>query len=519
MARANAEWTTNPLAYELEVLTLVNNEGVGYDIRELMLECNIYESITSNFLMGEIAIADAIGLLENAKIFGQETLRIRFAMPTGKRPAGPDDDLIDQVFRIYKVSGIHRIGQNTTVYKLSFCAPELIHAKRIRISEAHRDSLSKIATKLAKNHLGIIPIGAGERFPKRRPFFENIIGSPGEQYHVVIPNWTVNYAINWLCQQAQGEDKTTGFQDSFFFFQTARGGYRVQSLADMKGIEYLGGEADKGIFHYAPAAAAGTVDSQGGKGSKGKQPAWDEEELGIGAGRRILDYTIGKTANVLEGTMEGLFAQKQITINNTSKYQTESTFNFLEKFYSGKLKETGYPLIRQMPEELYCGDVASNDPKTDVVCSKYENAQIQGKTISEFPEAHTTLTSDSNFVNDEKDIYHQANYNTHLGSEQLRTAVRQILKYYTMNALISSRTDISCGEWIELKIPPTKGQDDKNPDDGKFHSGKYLITEIKWGLTSQECRTNIKVMKDSYLNQIETASSDFAPLMKLKKGK
>ena len=33
MARANAEWTTNPLAYELEVLTLVNNEGVGYDIR------------------------------------------------------------------------------------------------------------------------------------------------------------------------------------------------------------------------------------------------------------------------------------------------------------------------------------------------------------------------------------------------------------------------------------------------------------------------------------------------------
>ena len=62
MPRANASWTTNPLSYELEVLTLVNNEGVGYDIRDLMLECNIYESITSNFLMGEIAISDAIGL-------------------------------------------------------------------------------------------------------------------------------------------------------------------------------------------------------------------------------------------------------------------------------------------------------------------------------------------------------------------------------------------------------------------------------------------------------------------------
>ena len=517
MPRANAEWTTNPLAYELEVLTLVNNEGVGYDIRDLMLECNIYESITSNFLMGEIAISDAIGLLENAKIFGQETLRIRFAMPTGQRPAGPDRDLIDQVFRIYKVSGIHRIGQNTTVYKLSFCAPELIHAKRIRISQAYRGSLSKIATKIGLDHLGIPLIKDNEvvngNYPKCRPFFENVIGSPGEQYHVVIPNWTVNYAINWLCQQAQGVDNKSGFQDSFFFFQTARGGYRVQSLADMKGIQYI----DQDAFLYAPAAAAGTVGME--KGSKGKQPAWNESETGIGAGRRILDYTVGKTANVLEGIMEGLFAQKQITINNTGKYQTASNFNFLEKFYSEKQENEGYPLVRQMPEELSYGDIAPLSPTEDVPTLKYENTKIQGKNISDFPEAHTSLTSDSHFVNDETDNIFSANHDTHLGSEQLRTAVRQLLNYYTMNALISCRTDISCGEWISLKIPPTKGQSDKNPDDGKFHSGKYLITEIKWGLTSQECRTNIKVMKDSYLNQIETASSDFAPLMKLKKGK
>jgi hypothetical protein len=476
--------------------------------------------------MGEIAISDAIGLLENAKIFGQETLRIRFAMPTGRQPAGPDRDLIDQVFRIYKVSGIHRIGQNTTVYKLSFCAPELIHAKRIRISQAYEDSLSKIATKIAEDHLGIEATPKqsevaelGDNLPKLRPFFENIIGSPGENYHIVIPNWTVNYAINWLCQQAQGEDKTTGFQDSFFFFQTARGGYRVQSLFDMKEIEYL----DKNVFHYAPAAAAGTVDSQKGKGSKGKQPAWNESETGIGAGRRILDYTVGKTANVLEGTMEGLFAQRQITINNTGKYQTISDFNFLEKFYSEKQENDGYPLVRQMPEELSYGDAALtvDEDSTDdpIPTIPYTNTKIQGKTISDYPEAHTTLTSDSHFVNDEKDNIFSANHNTHLGSEQLRTAVRQLLNYYTMNALISCRTDISCGEKITLMIPPTKGQTDKNPDDGKFHSGDYLITEIKWGLTSQECRTNIKVVKDSYLNQIETASAEFAPLMKLQKGK
>ena len=119
---AGMDWASNPLSYELEILTLVNNEGEGFDIRELMLECNIYESISNNFLVGEIAISDAVGLLENAKIFGQESLRIKIKQPFGKGDKPSDIDTIDQIFRIYKVSGIQRIGQNTTVYKLNcFC--------------------------------------------------------------------------------------------------------------------------------------------------------------------------------------------------------------------------------------------------------------------------------------------------------------------------------------------------------------------------------------------------------------
>ena len=165
-----ADWKKDPLSYELEICTLVNNEEQVYDIRHLMLECNIYESITNNFLVGEIAIADAIGFLENAKIFGQESLYIKFKQPFGKGDKPSEEDTIDQIFRIYKVSGIHRIGQNTSVYKLHFCAPELIQAKRIRISEARRGSMSKIAGRLARDYLGIKVLKGP--FRKLEPFFE-----------------------------------------------------------------------------------------------------------------------------------------------------------------------------------------------------------------------------------------------------------------------------------------------------------------------------------------------------------
>jgi hypothetical protein len=486
---AGMDWAGNPLSYELEVLTLVNNEGEGFDIREMMLECNIYENILNNFLIGEIAIADAVGFLENAKIFGQESLHIKFKQPFGKGDKPSDEDTIDQIFRIHKVSGIKRMGQNTTVYKLSFSSPEMVHAKRIRVSQALRGSMTDIAGKLAKDHLGIsIDESSGD--PKLTPYFQVREKSQGDNYHVIMPNWTVNYAINWCCGQAQGIDSQSGLQDSYFFFQTANGGYRIQSVASMMDVEYLTGTP----FTFAPAATNKT------------DLAWDETKEGIGAGRRILDYTIGSGANILEGTMEGLFASKQITIDNTYKYQTEKTYSYLERFYSGKsMAMNDYPMVRKQPETIYIGEPAGEDE--DVTVSSH----IEYGHISSYPDALISLESDSHFVNDEGNKINQANHNTHLGQAQFRTAVKQLLKYYTMNVLLPTRTDISVGQLINLDIPPTRGLTaETNP--ALFHSGKHLITEIKWSLTQNECRTNIKVIKDSVINRIETTDPEFAPL-------
>ena len=96
--------SSNPKSYELEVLTIVNNEGDGFDIRNIMLECNIYESINRNFLLGELILADSISFLENSKLFGQESLRINFVQSSGVNNETHIDDTIDQVFRIYKIS-------------------------------------------------------------------------------------------------------------------------------------------------------------------------------------------------------------------------------------------------------------------------------------------------------------------------------------------------------------------------------------------------------------------------------
>ena len=40
---------TEPHSYNLDIMTLINNEGVAVDIRDIFTECVINESITSPF--------------------------------------------------------------------------------------------------------------------------------------------------------------------------------------------------------------------------------------------------------------------------------------------------------------------------------------------------------------------------------------------------------------------------------------------------------------------------------------
>jgi|TARA_B110000263_G_C15299008_1_gene506990 hypothetical protein len=476
--------SSNPSSYELEVLTIVNNEGDGFDIRDLLVECNIYEAIDQNFLMGELIIGDSINLLENAKLFGQESLRIRFKQPSGVDDETEEEDLIDQIFRIYKISNVKRIDESSQIYQLSFCAPQFLQSRRTRVSQALRGSMTDIAALLGEDHLGI----ANEvKDKKLEAFFEVREKSQGDNYHVVIPNWSVNYTMNWLCAQAQGLDSSSGLQDSFFFYQTANGGFRIQSLDSMMKVDYAGGRP----FTYSQAAAAENT----------KNIPTDASTDVIGSGRRILGYEIGSQADVFQGIVNGLFGSKQITIDNTYKFYIEKTYSFLEKFFGGAGQALDpHPFVRTQPEITHIGSAAT-DGDVSIIGTE------EGKGIGDYPDAYTILTSDSSFINDETDKIVQANHFVHMGAKQFRAAASQLLEYYSINCVLSARTDISVGQVINLDIPAARaGEDEVKP---KFYNGKHLITEVMWNITPNECNLNIKCIKDSVLSNIETTGIEY----------
>jgi hypothetical protein len=109
-------------------------------------------------------------------------------------------------------------------------------------------------------------------------------------------------------------------------------------------------------------------------------------------------------------------------------------------------------------------------------------------------------------MHDEKNTIVQPDHKIHMGSKQYRKASQQLLKYYTMDLVLSTRTDISVGQIINLEIPPAiPGEDIKS----KFFGGPHLITDLSWQLTTNSCQLNVKVIKDSVMNQIETAEIEY----------
>ena len=61
---------------------------------------------------------------------------------------------------------------------------------------------------------------------------------------------------------------------------------------------------------------------------------------------------------------------------------------------------------------------------------------------------------------------------------------------------------------INLEIDAVRPGEQKESE-AYFHGrGKHLITDIMWELTLDECRVNVKCIKDSLINQIETTVTD-----------
>lgn len=179
---------------------IVSKDGKIYDIRNMPIQITIYEDMFSPFMTGNIVIEDALDLIYNIPLVGEELLDIEF-----KSPTMPSDSVIKKRFYIYKLTDVDFHHDNTIGYVLHFISWEAIADNVKKIS---RRFSGRISTNVHSF------IGQGKFLESSKKF---AVEETSNSLTYVSNFWTPIENINYLTQRAL---TTEGNTPSFVFFES-----------------------------------------------------------------------------------------------------------------------------------------------------------------------------------------------------------------------------------------------------------------------------------------------------------
>ena len=499
MSTQNIIGLNTPNAYRLHGVTISNNEGRSWDLTDEIDSFELNESIYRLFLHGSITIAENNNVFNRINFTGQEYIRLHFS---GYQ--GDDDDSegkhINQVFRVFNITSYVRDTKDDlakVVCGLQFCSPLLYEATTQRISKHFTGKPGQIIEEICKKYLNFDENNNDEKSLKPLVkggkelgnYFTVLEGDAGEVHGFVCPNWTVNKTIKYLTRNCS-DDTQQPYGDSYYFYQTASGGFRFCNVGTMQNMVYrmLEGTAAE----FAPR--------------DGQQVYSDNPDSQESVGRDILNYNKMNMYNTLVGHTQGVYASSIHNYNTITKQLTTVDNEFTQQFevgddglYTGntiadlpsfRLSDEN---IRVPPETEGMGDgnplpIAPVGLNADAIIKRH------GAAINfDYNTPHTF----SNVVEVGEGVSDSSISSGSAHVKNNRDRVRHLFGLNSINVQIGGRTDLSCGMMINLNIQQPKLQG--NIEAETTQNGLMLIEGMRWIGSQQGLELHLSCTSDGFL--------------------
>jgi hypothetical protein len=427
--------------YNLIALNFLGGNFPTVDLQPLMLELSYFEDIFSNVVSGQVVINDALGMIENLEIHGNEYVRMAFAKDNSKF-------IIDKIFRVYKISSRTKTSSpNDEVYVIHFCSDELIVSTQYKISKSYKNqSVSQIVNDILKTKLKV---------SEDKYNLKNIETTKG-QYSFIVPNFSPFEAINWLSMYARSSSSYAVGSDMIFYEN--KEGFNFKSLQSLfKQNSYFS-------YEYRPKNM--TLNNH--QNESNKQIF------------NVIGYEIINSFNSLENISRGTYANRVLTIDPLLRRYAFVDFNY-QGYSNNAEKLNNYGVVNNLKNRF--GDTLYETPEA---CYKLS---ITNKGQSEIPYIKGKPDSVS------KDVFAE----TFLSQRKTQLS---LANYTKIKLSIAGDPNITVGKTVDFdlySISPASKNDPKPLD--KFYSGKYLVTAIRHLIKTGEYITILEIAKDSVPNQ------------------
>lgn len=183
--------------FRVDSINLIGANGIGVDIRLLVVELIIRQDLFTNYMHGEAVIVDGVDTFTVQGLHGSEYLYINLFEPgTNYR--------IRKAFRIFKVTDRTTTGAQLQRYKIHFVSDEMMISNIKRISRSYKGrTISDVASDILTNYLMV------DKY---------IVESTDSAMDLIIPNLKPTEALNWLAARA-----TNGEKNTYLFYENLDG--------------------------------------------------------------------------------------------------------------------------------------------------------------------------------------------------------------------------------------------------------------------------------------------------------
>lgn len=441
-------------------LKIIGNTGVVADLREFLVELNIYEDIFTNTLYGDILLSDSRNMIDFLPITGEEHLNIHFQTPSFEQTG----DFVKKSFRVYRLSNRSIVRDNNTqLYTLHFASRELFDDMLIPVYTSFEGNVGELAFDVFNKFLSIsrnFNISTDKTGNETNMSLESdpsifVVSETDNNIKFVSPGWSPLKIINWLASKAIPKEDTKA--KDFLFYETTKAFY----FTSVEKI-YKSANDDNNIVGVYSYSAANLKDD--GNSDPNRQLTLVSNIELVESNDHIKNYT------------NGYLSSRLITLDVFNKKYEAVDYDYIQDYknyyHSSGKGETAQPLFDK------------------------DNPSIPYSSISFYPvNPKLFQTSQTDYFKDNisekmKDI-HGNRKSSLLGLTNIK-----------LNITVPGRTDVEAGRMIYFKFPklsPASEEDIGNDDNhlDSLYSGRYLITAVHHRITPNEHLMIMEIVKDS----------------------
>jgi len=445
-----AENTTPSLqkagSVDIQEIKLISSNNIQIDLKDFIVEINLYEDIFSSHLYGDMFLSDSRNLIDQLPIIGEEYLNLSFVTP------GFDGFKIKKTFRVFRLSNRQIVKDNNTqTFVLHFASIELFYDMLLPLYQSFTGKITDLVQELFFDYVAesrdfiINEDGSSNFNTTNTPL--TIINDTSNSVKFVSPGWSPFKCINWLASKSIPSE---GVAKNFLFFESNKSFY-------FGSLEYLFKDALEnknvvGVYSYSP------------NNNKNNKERDIVKEMFT-----ITDIEMVQTTDHVKNYTNGYLANRLITLDVFNKKYELYDYDYVEDYKniyhtSGKGDRAVPVFVPESPRNF---------------TSSISYYPVNPKLFNDFP---------GNISEKMGEIYGN------------RKSTLLDLTNIKLNITVPGRSDIEVGNLIYIKFPalgPAVESDKNKEHIDRSYSGYYLITAIHHRLTGLEHVMIMEVVKDS----------------------